>query len=953
MNRIIKLLGKFFLVFLVITVVAIVSMTLGYLLEAEWLKGIGLGLALAGITALLALILLRVTQQMQSVRKAVKQSYDRQLKLADHLDKKIKERIENSTWTSSPGSAQPFDPDAYHGYGVDFEYARRLEAGKGILNTFALTSKSLKIRDALALGATNGRWRENDLRRFIRLEAAGHITEVDRNRYHATFQARNLMRFVGVMLNQQARPTDLEESDLIYRYVAKYWGYRPMPRYDRFMAVEADMEHNRYQRVGESFTRYGLAGEVLQKNLFAANGSVLEGTPEAGLENWLAYVNQVYKAEGYATINLDGHGGDQTLSLFDRLDSNPDYTITDGPKVTILMPTFNADQKIYTAVRSLLKQTWQNFEIIMVDDGSPEETGDLLKQVAQLDDRIKLYFLGRNRGAYVARNHGLERATGEFVTVHDDDDWSHPQKIEFQVRQLLDDPELIANGSNHVRTTEELVFTRLNNNPVVTQFNFSSVMFRRSLTAKLGGWNNVNRSGDSEYKDRIEAYSDQRIVPAVETPMSFTRTGGVSLTQGEMSRGYMDGSRRFYMHVYQAAHRREKELGTWSPESMVLPAGIPENLKDGQRNTPLGHFDVIYMTDFRFPGGNSTLAAAEIQALISTGRRVGIVQLDSPVNGSGTVLAASILQLIEESGEKLSVLSLLDVASTDLLLVRNPSVGQFIDQLETRLSAENVVLIVNSTPVLSDGTGQVYSLIDVTQNLERLFLRKISVVAESATTRELSKLLGYDDLFDDGFWPGMVDTDRFAFKLRSPSGIRKPIIGRHSRDANLKWPEDAETFRQVYVQPRRFATHILGGLSRTGDLVSPADREALVVHEFGEVEPEVFLADLDFWVYFTSDRLKESFGMGAAEAMSCGLVVILPENMRSTFGDGAIYCEPAEVATVVERYWKSPELYREQSERARRVVEENFSPVATLARIDRYIDHGKKGTESAADEIAG
>src|SRR5699024_4032739 len=110
------------------------------------------------------------------------------------------------------------------------------------------------------------------------------------------------------------------------------------------------------------------------------------------------------------------------------LSSATDETIY-GPKVTVIMPTYSPGKGIWTAIRSLLEQTWKNLEIIVVNDASPSRYRSLYSELEQLDSRITVLHQEVNAGAYVARNSGLRFATGEFVTTHDDDDWSHPDKI--------------------------------------------------------------------------------------------------------------------------------------------------------------------------------------------------------------------------------------------------------------------------------------------------------------------------------------------------------------------------------------------------------------------------------------------------------------------------------------------------------------------------------------------
>src|SRR5690625_7523618 len=86
-----------------------------------------------------------------------------------------------------------------------------------------------------------------------------------------------------------------------------------------------------------------------------------------------------------------------------------------GPRVSVIMPTFSPGPGIKTAVRSLLEQTWENIEIIVVDDASPPEFRKIYAEVGQMDPRIRVVHHDDNMGPYVARNSGLAIASGEFV----------------------------------------------------------------------------------------------------------------------------------------------------------------------------------------------------------------------------------------------------------------------------------------------------------------------------------------------------------------------------------------------------------------------------------------------------------------------------------------------------------------------------------------------------------
>jgi len=102
-----------------------------------------------------------------------------------------------------------------------------------------------------------------------------------------------------------------------------------------------------------------------------------------------------------------------------------------SPTVTVVIPTYNRAHLIGRALRSVLAQTHQDFEIIIVDDGSSDDTEEVINNYP--DQRITYYRHGRNRGGSVARNTGIELAKGRFIAFLDSDDEWLPRKLEKQV----------------------------------------------------------------------------------------------------------------------------------------------------------------------------------------------------------------------------------------------------------------------------------------------------------------------------------------------------------------------------------------------------------------------------------------------------------------------------------------------------------------------------------------
>ena len=112
------------------------------------------------------------------------------------------------------------------------------------------------------------------------------------------------------------------------------------------------------------------------------------------------------------------------------------------PLVTVLIPAYNAEATITRAVDSALAQTYMNFEVVVVDDGSRDATADIVARYS--DARIRLLRLPRNLGESGAMNEGIANARGELVAFLDADDEWLPEKLARQVATLVDRPEAVA-----------------------------------------------------------------------------------------------------------------------------------------------------------------------------------------------------------------------------------------------------------------------------------------------------------------------------------------------------------------------------------------------------------------------------------------------------------------------------------------------------------------------------
>lgn len=107
--------------------------------------------------------------------------------------------------------------------------------------------------------------------------------------------------------------------------------------------------------------------------------------------------------------------------------------VSEQPKVSVVMPAYNMERYIGEAIRSVQNQTYSNWELLVVDDGSDDSTCDIVEQIAAVDGRIRLIRNEKNIGVAQTRNRGFELASGEYVALLDSDDLWREEKLERQI----------------------------------------------------------------------------------------------------------------------------------------------------------------------------------------------------------------------------------------------------------------------------------------------------------------------------------------------------------------------------------------------------------------------------------------------------------------------------------------------------------------------------------------
>jgi glycosyltransferase involved in cell wall biosynthesis len=229
------------------------------------------------------------------------------------------------------------------------------------------------------------------------------------------------------------------------------------------------------------------------------------------------------------------------------------------PLVSVIMPVYNAAAFLRETVQSVLSQSYQNFELIIVNDGSKDNSEEIIKAFA--DQRIK-YFFQENQGQCAASNFGISQSKGDYIKFFDADDIMNAGHIEAQVKRLIGTTNCIAScewGRFYDGNPSSAVF---NPEPVWKDMKTldwlkASLQQRadmmaawlwlipKSVLERAGGWNpRLSLNNDFEFSIRLLLQCDK--VLFAEGAKAYYRTGGHTLSATVSEKAYEDA----YLSTY-------------------------------------------------------------------------------------------------------------------------------------------------------------------------------------------------------------------------------------------------------------------------------------------------------------------------------------------------------------------------------------------------------------------
>jgi glycosyltransferase involved in cell wall biosynthesis len=260
-------------------------------------------------------------------------------------------------------------------------------------------------------------------------------------------------------------------------------------------------------------------------------------------------------------------------------------------KVSVIIPVFNRPRRIKEAVMSVLLQSYKYIEIIIIDDGSTDQTSSVLANLSMLwPDTVKVY-RQLNSGPGTARQKGTDISKGEFIQYLDSDDILFNKKIEVQVNKLIRDtesdvcygisyqedhafkPPLLIGPMRDTGKEIETLFPRLLNERWWTT---SSPLYRRRLVEKIGPWKNYFNEEDWEFDaraggKRVKLAWAAHIVSVRRIHLDNDHLSNHGFTDPKKMRDRIKAKRNIYESALEAkVSHKSREMYLFSRECFLL-----------------------------------------------------------------------------------------------------------------------------------------------------------------------------------------------------------------------------------------------------------------------------------------------------------------------------------------------------------------------------------------------
>lgn len=207
--------------------------------------------------------------------------------------------------------------------------------------------------------------------------------------------------------------------------------------------------------------------------------------------------------------------------------------------VSIITPTYNAEKFISQNIKSVQSQTFKDYEHIIIDDSSKDNTVSIVSSYAETDSRIKLIILQQNSGAGIARNRGIRVAQRRFIAFLDADDFWHAEKLKKQISFMLNNGHQLTYTAYYV-IDEESNIKYIRNAPTTTSY--SDILKNDYIgcltviydTDKIGKFLMPEMRKRQDWVLWIRILKEIKYSYGIKEPLAYYRIGNESLSKNKL-----------------------------------------------------------------------------------------------------------------------------------------------------------------------------------------------------------------------------------------------------------------------------------------------------------------------------------------------------------------------------------------------------------------------------------
>jgi len=291
---------------------------------------------------------------------------------------------------------------------------------------------------------------------------------------------------------------------------------------------------------------------------------------------WLDRLNRYFAAWGLEPVTLAPGPRPKYFRLQPAEGPAP---IVDSELISVIMTTYNAAWCLDLAIGSLVDQTWTNWELVVIDDASTDETWSRLQDWAARDPRIRPFRSPGNGGPFLLRNWALALCRGTWVTTADADDWNHPARLAHQRAYQVARPRELGHIGSWIRVTDQGRFWAYsgarpdqdgysNRSPVTAFFH------RERLISEFGGWDTARYGADVELPARI-ATKDPGALSNFDLPLVLGLSHPQSLSAEQRFMGPQVKKTLSYHTQYRQAFEAWHQSQGFNPKIDPFPVTRP------------------------------------------------------------------------------------------------------------------------------------------------------------------------------------------------------------------------------------------------------------------------------------------------------------------------------------------------------------------------------------------